>query len=137
MSLIQINRRPKPRDLRVFATLWLIFLGTFAALALRKGNPTLAAILGSLALIVGALGLIAPPTVRLVYLAAVYVTFPIGFVVSHLILGLVYFLLITPIGLLMRLLGRDPLQRRFEPKRTSYWESKTESRSPASYLKQH
>ena len=137
MSLIQINRHPKPKDLRVFATLWLIFLGTFAGLALRAGKPTLATLLVSLALIVGVLGLIAPPTIRLIYLGAVYVTFPIGFIMSHVILGIVYYLLITPIGLLMRLLGRDPLQRRFDPKRTSYWEPKTESRSPASYLKQH
>ena len=137
MSLIKINRRPKPKDLRVFASLWLIFLGTFAALALRKGNTTLATILGSLALLVGVLGLIAPPAVRLVYLGAVYVTFPIGFIMSHVILGAVYYLVITPIGLLMRLLGRDPLHRRFDPKRTSYWEPKSESRSPTSYLKQH
>lgn len=42
-------------------------------------------------------------------------------VVSPIILGLIFFACITPIGFLMRLFGQDPLRRRFEPAAESYW----------------
>lgn len=42
-------------------------------------------------------------------------------VVSPLALGLIYFAVFTPVGLVMRLAGRDALSRRFEPARPTYW----------------
>jgi len=33
----------------------------------------------------------------------------------------IFFLAITPFGVVMRLLGKDPLRRRFEPGTASYW----------------
>jgi hypothetical protein len=45
-------------------------------------------------------------------------------VVSPLALGIVYYGCITPVGWLMRLSGKDPLQLRFEPERKSYWVSR-------------
>jgi hypothetical protein len=40
---------------------------------------------------------------------------------NYVILGLFLYLFVFPIGLLVRLLGRDPMQRTFEPQATSYW----------------
>ena len=42
-------------------------------------------------------------------------------VVSPIVMGVIYFALLTPIAALMRLRGRDVLQRRFDPARESYW----------------
>lgn len=42
-------------------------------------------------------------------------------VVSPLILGLLFFAVFTPLGALMRLTGRDPLHRRWEPDSATYW----------------
>jgi len=42
-------------------------------------------------------------------------------VVSPLFLGVVFYLCITPIGFLMRLTGKDPMRRIFEPEAKSYW----------------
>lgn len=41
--------------------------------------------------------------------------------ISPLVLGLVYLTSVAPVGLLMRMLGKDPLRRRFEPALKSYW----------------
>lgn len=41
--------------------------------------------------------------------------------VSPVILGLLFFLIFTPVGLLMRLFGADPLRLRFDAKLPSYW----------------
>jgi len=42
-------------------------------------------------------------------------------IVNPVVLGLVFVLSVIPVGLLMRLFGKDPLQRKFEPDRESYW----------------
>jgi Saxitoxin biosynthesis operon protein SxtJ len=42
-------------------------------------------------------------------------------VVSPVVLGLLFFTTVTPIGLLMRALGRDLLRLRFEPDAPTYW----------------
>jgi hypothetical protein len=45
----------------------------------------------------------------------------LGIVMTHIILTLAYFLVITPIGLIMRLFGRDPMRRKFDRSASSYW----------------
>jgi len=42
-------------------------------------------------------------------------------VVSPIVLGIMFFLVITPMGLVMRAMQRDPLRRHFEPQVDSYW----------------
>lgn len=137
MGLLRINRHPSVRDLRLFAVLWLLFAGFAGFLAWRQGATGLAAALWVAAGGIGAAGLLRPPAVRGVYLGAVYAVFPIGFVVSHLILGLVYFLVITPVGLCARLCRYDPLERRFDRARKTYWIAREPSRPPSSYFRQH
>jgi hypothetical protein len=45
----------------------------------------------------------------------------LGRVVSPLVLGVIFFAVFAPVGIGMRLFGRDALARRFEPARRSYW----------------
>ncbi len=42
-------------------------------------------------------------------------------VVNPIVMGLVFYVTITPMGLAMRLLGKDLLNLKFEPNRKSYW----------------
>ncbi|HYC70262.1 MAG TPA: SxtJ family membrane protein [Opitutaceae bacterium] len=137
MKLLRLNVDPSPRDLRLFSVLWLLFVGLAGFLAWRKGAVPLAATLWFAAGGVGAVGLVSPRKVRGVYLGAAYAAFPIGFVVSHLMLGAVYYLVLTPVGLCARLCGHDPLARRPGAAGTSYWKPRRGPRSPASYFRQH
>lgn len=137
MSLVRINRHPSPRDLRVFASLWLVFVGVAGALCWRQGWTGAALAAWAVAALVFAAGMVAPWSLRLVYLSAVYAAFPIGVVVSYLVLGAVYFLLMTPVGWLMRLAGHDPLERRFDPAQKSYWKARGRPKSAHSYFRQH
>ena len=57
------------------------------------------------------------------YLAWMLVAVVMGYVVSRLLLVVLYLSAILPIGLLMRLLRKDPLHRRFEA--GSYWHKRT------------
>ncbi len=62
-----------------------------------------------------------PPIQRPFYSLWMTVVYPIGWVVSHLMMLIVFYLVITPVGLIMRLCGRDSMTRVFESSRTSYW----------------
>lgn len=42
-------------------------------------------------------------------------------VVNPLVMGLLFYFVVTPVGLLMRLFGKDPLRLRLEPQARSYW----------------
>jgi len=44
----------------------------------------------------------------------------LGWVNTRVVLGLIFFGLITPMGLVLRLAGRDPMQRAFDPNATTY-----------------
>ncbi len=137
MSLIKINRHPSLHDLRIFAAVGVIVFSVLSYTMQLKGSFTASMVLLFAAFFLLFAGLLTPRSLRLIYLGAIYLTFPIGFVLSHLILAAVYVLVFTPVGLTMRILGYDPLRRRREPLRSTYWEPKTTARSPASYLKQH
>jgi len=45
-------------------------------------------------------------------------------VVSRAVLGLIYFLVFTPVGLIMKVAGRDTMHRRFDARLHSYWVSR-------------
>lgn len=42
-------------------------------------------------------------------------------VVNPIVMGLLYYVTVVPIGLLMRAVGKDPLNRAFQPDAKSYW----------------
>ena len=52
----------------------------------------------------------------------------LGKIVSPLVMGIIFFLVVTPIGLLMRLLNKDLLNIKFNDN-TSYWIEKTDTKS--------
>ena len=49
-------------------------------------------------------------------------------VVSRIVIPLVFYLVVTPMGLLMRLLGKDFLGKKFKPDSSSYWMDKNKER---------
>jgi hypothetical protein len=43
-------------------------------------------------------------------------------IVNPIVLGLMFYIAIVPVALVMRLMGKDPLQRRFDPAAETYWQ---------------
>jgi len=104
-----------------------VILAAFLLWKHRPLWPAFAALGGLLALA----GLAAPtvlgPLERVWMKLAGY----LGWFMTRVILGLVFLLVITPVGLIMRLLGADPLKLRFDRRAASYWEPRTDQdRSP-------
>ena len=85
----------------------------FLAMALRQafahGHPTAGWMLGAIACI-GLLGLLKPFIVRWLFIGATVAAFPIGWLVTQLMLAIMFYLVLTPVALVFRWRGRDELQ---------------------------
>jgi hypothetical protein len=136
MSLIRIERNPTGRQLLVFSVAWLLFLGSWGFMAWTHGRNAAAAVLWTLAAAVPLAGAVSRRILRLAYVALSHATYPVGFVVSYVVLAIVYFVVLTPIGLAMRLLGHDPLSRKFDPAAKSYWIPRDKAKTVESYFNQ-
>ena len=123
MALIAFNWKPESSQLRWFGLLWLpLFLAALAlVLIFRLALVSAWMVLIPLAVASFMLGLLAPQRLRPVFVGLLLLTFPIGFVVSYLVLAVLFFLVITPVALVMRLFGRDALGLRFDRVAESYW----------------
>jgi hypothetical protein len=138
MSLIRINHHPRTRQLRVFAGAWLVCFGLLAVLLRAKGHQYAAIAVGGIAIGIPSVGLAASEVLRLAYLGLSYATFPIGWLMSHAILAALYYLVVTPVGLLLRLFDYDPLERRIDRAASTYWKARDERPSSTDrYFRQH
>lgn len=116
---------------------WMFGLPLWAAIALAAlGVAVFAVQLGLVPIVPPRAGDVLERAVtRTVWRGLVLVGYPIGLVVSHVLLAGIYYLVFTPIGLAFKLIGRDAMKRRLEPDRPSYWEPRPAARDPASYFK--
>jgi hypothetical protein len=137
MQWSDIPRDPPPSRLRQFAGLWILFfLGLAAWQGLGHGRRAVAAVCAALALSLGPLGLIRPQALRPVFVGWMVLAFPIGWLVSHTLLALVYYGLFTPLALVFRVIGRDALALKRPRAATSYWQVRPQVTDPRRYFKQ-
>ena len=138
MKWSDIPFNPSRTVLRQFAALWLLALLALAANHyFVRHHPALALALALAALLLGVPGLLHPPLLRWIFVAAMVLAFPIGWLVSLLLLATLYFLVLTPLALVFRLRGRDLLGRKPAPRRESFWEPKHSPLDPRSYFRQY
>jgi hypothetical protein len=136
MQWSEVVKAPSSRTLRQFAGLFLVVFVAMAATRWFRGHQdgwTIA--LGVTAIVVGLVGLAMPSAVRPLYTGWMIAAFPIGWVVSKVILAVVFFLVVTPIGLGFRMAGRDILRLRRQSQ-TTYWVPKTVRENSSDYLRQ-
>lgn len=128
-----IDRNPSRRHLRSFA--WMTAL-VLVAVSWRLDSLGLSLALWLAGASVFALGTVWPAAFRWWYVALVVLTYPLGWLVSRVLLGAVYFGLITPLAVCFRLRGRDALERRFAPGATTYWQPRVRERALQDYYRQ-
>ena len=121
MRFSEIDFQPSDRTVRQFAGCWLLFFGGMAIWQGTADRPVPAIVLAVVAKCGSMVGLVRPAWLRPVYEAWMVAAFPVGWLVSHVLLGLLFLGLVTPLALFFKLTGRDPLQRRQRPKGESYW----------------
>lgn len=119
--------RSTGKDLRWFGVMMGAALCAGAIFAWRGGSPRAAAVLCGAGGIFLLLGLAAPRALGLVYRPWMKLAAAMGWVNTRILLGLMFFLVFTPIALVRRALGRDPLDLRFDEKSraaSTYWKRK-------------
>ena len=77
-----------------------------------------------------------PVVGRLAYIAWMSLGVAIGRVTAPIVLLVVYAVLVVPVGVAMRLRGRDMLRLRRDEKAVSYWEDYPRAEGISSYLRQ-
>lgn len=77
--------------------------------------------------------LLSPNTLPPVYRAWMRFGQSIGAVVSSVLLALTYFVVATPVGLLMRMSGNDPLDRSLSGSLPTYWKTRNWKSDSDSY----
>ena len=144
--MIEIDLRPDVRTLRQFGFIavagfaFLAVIAWYEALVFSFGlggaRPYVAGGFAAVALFALLSSLIYPKANLGLYLGLTVIAYPIGFVLSYVVMGTLFFLVITPLGLAMRLFGRDPMERRALPDAESYWVEARGARPSESYFKQ-
>jgi hypothetical protein len=70
--------------------------------------------------LLAAAGLVMPVVLKSVYQGWMWVGHVMGWVNTRIILGILFYGVVTPMGLVMKLTGRDPMRRAFEPDAQTY-----------------
>jgi len=114
--------RPTRRELRNFCLVMAVGLGLFGLVAWYVESEAATRILGGLASLFLLSGLAHPPLTRPVFAVWMILARILGYVNTHILLALVFYTLFTAIGGVMRIFGRDPLDRAWQPELNSYWQ---------------
>ena len=145
-KLIELNLNPDDRTLRQFGMIAVVGFGAIAAAAYHE-TWLFAAGLGSARLpVAGAfaavgvlsllLGLVYPRANRVIYVGTSILAYPIGFVLSYVIMGVLFFGIIAPIATVLRVLGKTPLARSYDKRAATYWSKAHAARDRQSYFRQ-
>lgn len=138
MTWAEIPFKPAPKVLRQFAAAWLIFFLAFGAHQywVRRHTSVGLALMG-IAIVVGLLGLAKPSAVRWLFVSWMVVAFPIGWLISLLMLLLMFYGILTPVAVFFRMRDRDLLKRKRMPDGTTYWVPKATPQDVRSYFRQY
>lgn len=118
-----------PKDIRKFGAVGFLFFGVLAGVALWRQKPLPTYLFGSLALLLTAFCLF-PAFLTPAYRAWMRAAHFIGTIFTAVILTLAYYLVVTPFGLVKRLLGDRLLAVKRDGQLPSYWVDREEAAQP-------
>jgi hypothetical protein len=147
MGLIAVNWKPDRRQLRWFGLFcvigfggigtWIFFQQRLFGVEFVESTATVTAqVLWGLAGVCGLAALVLPVALGPLYVALTAISLPIGFVLSHVLMALLFYGLLTPVGLFFRMIGRDPLDRKFDRAASTYWIPRESVKDVTRYYRQ-
>jgi hypothetical protein len=137
MSFIQPSMlHPSDRMLRQFSVLWIVFFGAFSVMQGLAGRQLMAGVFAALAVVIGPMGLVRPKFIKPIFVGWMIVAFPIGWVVSHVIMGVLFYGLFTPVSWVFKLIGRDELGLKAKKEAATYWRAKPQALNSSQYMRQ-
>jgi len=143
VAAVRINWEPSDRQLRQFGFIGLVAVPViswvFSGMPAPStwGAPTTLMVCGVVVgLVLGVLACIKPSLLKYVFIGMTLAAFPIGFILSELIILLIYAFLFVPVALVFRCIGRDALSRQLDREAKTYWTVKKAPKDAESYFRQ-
>ena len=135
--LIEINWKPDRKQLRTFGLVMLVCFAVIGLLlAWRFHSVTVLYVCLGIGCVFVIGGFLVPPLGRALYLFWMGIGFVVGSIVMPILIGIIYYLVLTPIGLVLRWRGRDSMRRRRATPGESYWVEFPHRTEPKSYERQ-
>jgi hypothetical protein len=127
---------PDDRQLRQFSIAALIGFPFVAFICnWRFGWTDGAYWIAALGPIICVLGLAIPGAVYPLYTLLMAITMPIGWLFSNVLLRIIFYVILTPLGLVFKMMGRDPLVLK-KPQAATYWVKHDQRSDALSYYRQ-
>jgi len=121
--LINVKITGTRQEVRKFGFLFTGICVLVGAYLMYAGRPTWMWF-GAGALFFLTTGMIGYPILRPIYIGWMKFAFVLGWVNTRVLLGIFFYLILTPLGLLMRLFGKDFLDERIDRGAASYWKKR-------------
>jgi hypothetical protein len=138
MSLIEVKQHFSHRELLWFGPIVGLFVAIVGSMLVYQLDMEAAAYALWAAAAVVLITYYARPTIRVPVMRGwIHLFLPIGWVMSHVLLAAIYYAVLTPIGLVMRVCGYDPMQRALQPTKATYWVARTKIDEPQRCFKQY
>lgn len=111
---------PSSKDLTLLALVFFVLFGLIGSYYLFwKGSSSGYVWIGAGVFL--CLCRLVPPLFRRIFRWWIGLAITLGYIVSRVLLTLLFYLVVLPTGLLMRLFGKDPMERKRDPATQSYW----------------
>lgn len=124
------------KTLRNFGLLFFVVLSALAGLSYWKGGSNWPwFIVGSGLFLI--LGLFLPFLLKPFYKVWMIFAFLLGWVMTRIVVTLTFFLIFTPVGFLLRILGKDLLSEKIDRNASTYWRRHEPVSDKSRYLKQY
>ncbi len=79
---------------------------------------------------------LAPAGLRPIYVGLTILTLPIGYVLSYVLLAVLWYLIITPVAVVSRLVRRGPIHLKFDRQAPTYWAPRKDADDIEQYFRQ-
>lgn len=110
--LAKTNWHPQPSDVRYFSITLAILAVLLAVVALAAGKTNTAWIIAVVGVALAISCFFVPRLGRWLYLLWMAITVAVAFVISPIVIAIIFYLVLTPIALFSRLIGKDELRVR-------------------------
>jgi len=134
---VPVNLNPDRRTLQQFGWLCLVIFGAIAVAGFVKSGLNAFSIVWAVSgALGGLLGWLRPQWLKWIFVTWIILVFPIGWVMSKVLLAAMYFGVFTPIGMILRMAGKDPLRLK-RPPGDSYWQTRPVRADLRRYFRQY
>ncbi len=114
------------KELKKFAIILGVVLLILASLNWWREHETVAVVFIVIAIASELIAFIKPILIKPVFITLTTVAKGIGWVNTRILLSIVFYLIMTPMGFIMRLFGKDFIDQKLDKHASTYWHERTE-----------